>query len=86
MTFRQDGTELSVLALAGTLSAPEDAAHWYRFGVERKAHRIILKPAMVKDEARAAVYFSWARDAAVPGEDALSALFDELATAIPTAG
>jgi hypothetical protein len=86
MTFRQDGTELSVLALAGTLSAPEDAAHWYRFGVERKAHRIVLKPAMVKDEARAAVYFSWARDAAVPGEDALSALFDELATAIPTAG
>jgi len=86
MTFRQDGTELSVLALAGTLSAPEDAAHWYRFGVERKANRIVLKPAMVKDEARAAVYFSWARDAAVPGEDALSALFDELATAIPTAG
>lgn len=86
MTFRQDGTELSVLALAGTLSAPEDAAHWYRFGVERKANRIVLKPAMVKDEARAAVYFSWARDAAVPGEEALSALFDELATAIPTAG
>ena len=86
MTFRQDGTELSARALAGTLSAPEDAAHWYRFGVERKANRIVLKPAMVKDEARAAVYFSWARDAAVPGEDALSALFDELATAIPTAG
>lgn len=86
MTFRQDGTELSARALAGTLSAPEDAAHWYRFGVERKAHRIVLKPDMAKDEARAAVYFSWARDAAVPGEDALSALFDELATAIPTAG
>jgi len=86
MTFRQDGTELSARALAGTLSAPEDAAHWYRFGVERKAHRIVLKPDMAKDEARAAVYFSWSRDAVAPGEDALSALFDELATAIPTAG
>ena len=86
MTFRQDGVELSVLALAGTLSGPEDAAHWYRFGVERKAHRLVLKPDMAKDEARAAVYFSWSPEAVVPGEDALFALFDELATAIPTAG
>jgi hypothetical protein len=86
MTFRQVGAELSVRALGGTLSAPEDAAHWYRFGVERKAHRLVLKPDMAKDEARAAVYFSWSPEVVVPGEDALFALFDDLATAIPTAG
>ncbi len=85
-TFSQDGTDLSAQALAGTLSAPEDAAHWYRFGVERKAHRLVLQPDLAKGEARAAVYFSWSPDAVIPDADALAGLFDGLATAIPTAG
>ncbi len=84
--FSQDGINLSVRALAGTLSGAEDATHWYRFGVERKAHRLVLQPDLAKDDARAAVWFSWSPEAFIPGDDGLAALFDGLATAIPTAG
>ena len=86
LAFSQDGVSLSVQALAGTLSAPEDASHWYRFGVERKAHRLALQPDLAKNEARVAVYFSWSSNAVVPDAELLRGLFGGLATAIPTVG
>tara|TARA_R110002110_G_scaffold18760_3_gene78572 strand:- start:6584 stop:8371 length:1788 start_codon:yes stop_codon:yes gene_type:complete len=85
-TFRQGELDLSVRALAGTLSPPRDAAHWYRFGVERTACRLSVSPETMDAAARAAVFFSWSADAAVPGADVLDRLFDDLAAAIPTAG
>ncbi len=85
-TFRQGDTELSIQVLTGTLSPPVEASHWYRFGVERKAHRLDVSPAVEGADARAAVFFAWSVDAVVPEAAALSQLFDGLATAIPTAG
>lgn len=86
VTFSQRDIQLSAQVLTGTLSSSVDAAHWYRFGVERKAHRIDIAPAADGTEARAAVFFSWSADAPVPGADLLSPLFGDLAAAIPTAG
>lgn len=84
-TFRQSDSDLSVQVLTGTLSTPADAAHWYRFGVERKAHRLDLSPVVEGAEARAAVFFAWSQDPTVPEAEVLSGLFDGLAAAIPTA-
>lgn len=84
--FRQADTELSVHALIGTLAPPAAAAHWYRFGVSRAAHRLDLNPVTEGADARAAVFFAWSPDAAVPDPAVLSGLFDGLAAAIPTAG
>lgn len=85
-TFRQADRHLSVQALTGTLSLPTDASHWYRFGVERKAHRLDVNPVIDSAEARVAVFFAWSADAAVPEAAVLSRVFDGLAAAIPTAG
>ena len=81
--FRQGGTDLSVQALAGTLSSPVDSLHWYRFGVEQKAHRFDVSPAVENGDARAAVFFAWSADAVVPETADLLRLFDGLTTAIP---
>lgn len=84
--FSQGDLQLSVHALTGMLSSSPDAAHWYRFGVERKAHRIDVIPAAEGNEARVAIFFSWSADAPVPDAALLSPLFEDLAAAIPTAG
>jgi hypothetical protein len=82
--FVQGDTRLTMQPLIGELSAPEADSHWYRFGVEQKAHRIDLRPEGGNGHYRAAVFFSWSPDAQIPDADLLSRLFESLATAIPT--
>tara|TARA_R110000868_G_scaffold32036_7_gene116931 strand:- start:7059 stop:8858 length:1800 start_codon:yes stop_codon:yes gene_type:complete len=81
--YSQAGTRLTVQALAGALSAPTAAAYWYRFGVERRAHRIDVVPATTDGQARAAVFFAWSENAQVPRQAFVSQLFENLAAAIP---
>ena len=82
-TYSQSGIQLTVNSLAGDMSDPAAASHWYRFGVEQSAHRIDLLPVQENGNARAAVFFAWSQDATVPDTPFVSSLFENLAMAIP---
>jgi hypothetical protein len=82
-TYSQSGIQLAVKSLVGVMSDPAAASHWYRFGVEQSAHRIDLLPVQENGNARAAVFFAWSQDAAVPDTPFVLSLFENLAMAIP---
>lgn len=84
--FVQRGIRLTARACAGEIAGPDTGSHWYRFGVERNAHRLDLLPVTENDTARAAIFFSWSADADRPPPDAgwLDRLYGQLETAIPT--
>lgn len=82
-TFSQSGIQLAVKPLVGDMSDAAAASHWSRFGVEQSAHRIDLVPVQENGNTRAAVFFAWSPDAAVPDTPFLSNLFEDLAAAIP---
>jgi hypothetical protein len=77
--FVQDRTRAKLTALTGALAAPAPAHHWPRFGVERPATRIDIRPHDLNPTCRvAALWISWSDQARAPDEAALAGLFDEL--------
>lgn len=85
-SFLQGQAEVTLAALAGTLSVPAAAPVWRRFDVEEAAHRIELAPEIRDGDARAAVLFCWSEE--VPHADGamLDDLFARLAAAEPATG
>ncbi len=78
LSFSQEGVTITVEALIGELSRPDNDGYWPRFGVEMPAHKISVSPVQNGDQRFVALWLSWS-DVATPLEpEALSGLFDRL--------
>jgi uncharacterized heparinase superfamily protein len=78
LSFAMEGVHVAAEALVGTLSAPNPAQHWLRYGVPALAHIFAIAPRPEAAARRTALWLAWGRDARPPEAAELSHLFDAL--------
>lgn len=67
--FRQGATHAHLSCFAGNIAEIDDGICWPRFGVEQKAHRIVVRPGSGDGFRTAALWITWSADSSTDSSD-----------------
>ena len=84
VAFRRGGTHARLSCFAGHVTDVDEGRCWPRFGVEQKAHRVVVRPGPGSGFRTAALWIDWSgagsNGATEPSPESLARLFDALRT------
>jgi hypothetical protein len=76
--FRRGAANVRLSCFAGKITEIDDGSCWPRFGVEKAAHRIVVRPGPGDGFRTAALWIAWSDDAPEPTSETLARLMDTL--------